>query len=338
MKKISSKHEEILKLTTKMYIEQGDAISSSKILDHYKLNMSSAKIRYLMNDLENEGYLEKAYSSSGRIPTIKGLDYYARFLSQDEESNMLKKLRKLFHQRKNNIDNTVDEAAKIITEATGLTIVTVQSNSNALLKSIQLVPLSESSATVVLVISTGEVFSKMIYLNTSKNEIEDLRIAIRLFKERLVDVPIYQLAQRALSLKSILAQAVHNYEDLFESFIENVFQFQTQVKTNVYGRNNIILSEDISREQLHKMLNMLENQSIWELIESEQKNDDERLKISVDSDGAFLSKKLELDNQVTEITIIGATKSDYASMRGAICLLEELVRTKNDSKDGKNDE
>ncbi|TNK91415.1 heat-inducible transcriptional repressor HrcA, partial [Mycoplasmopsis pullorum] len=74
-------------------------------------------------------------------------------------------------------------------------------NSNALLKSIQLVPLSESSATVVLVISTGEVFSKMIYLNTSKNEIEDLRIAIRLFKERLVDVPIYQLAQRALSLK-----------------------------------------------------------------------------------------------------------------------------------------
>lgn len=331
MEKLKTQHEEILKHTIEIYIENSQPVSSNLILDRGYVDFSSAKVRYLMNDLEQLGYLEKAHVSSGRIPTIKGLDYYAKYLSLTDEDKMIKRLKQLFNKRNINIDKTVEDAAQIISESTGLTLVTGSDNSRALLKTIQFVPISNNSATIVLVISTGEVFSKFITLDTTKHLMDDLRIAVRLFNERLIDSPIYELPQRTYALKDILAQAVKNYEELIQSFVTDIFMIKTDFKNNIYGKQNIILSDSISRVDLNEMLNVIENHSIWEFIEKESESD-EKLKISVSRQGTYISKRIDCESPIREVSVVGSTVSDFTQMRAVIHILEELLRKRNGDK------
>ncbi|WP_036452184.1 heat-inducible transcriptional repressor HrcA [Mycoplasma buteonis] len=323
--RIELKYELILKHTVALHIEEAKPISSSHLIERFPndIQFSSAKIRYLMNDLEVMGFLEKAHTSSGRIPTIKALEYYAKYLSINEEEQLLKRLKKVFRDKEISIENTVDQAASLIAEMTGLTLVTTSYSSDALLKSIDLVPLSENLATIILVVSTGEVFSKKITFKPNEISINDLKVAIRIFKERLIDLPLANLPERANMLSPILAEAVKNYQKVLEQFVNNVFNVSFK-NNKVYGKNNIILSNQIKREDLTKLIDMIENQSIWEKIDKEL-GDSETIKISVDNVGSYMSKRINHKSVVTEISVVGAKGSDYNKMKSSIRALEKWL-------------
>lgn len=70
----------ILKEVVDRYIRLHEPVSSRMILEDYGLSVSSATVRNDMNDLEISGYIEKPYSSSGRIPTKKGYRFFVDWL------------------------------------------------------------------------------------------------------------------------------------------------------------------------------------------------------------------------------------------------------------------
>ncbi len=70
----------ILKEVVDRYIRLREPVSSRMILDDYGLSVSSATVRNDMNDLEEAGYIEKPYASSGRIPTKKGYRFFVDWL------------------------------------------------------------------------------------------------------------------------------------------------------------------------------------------------------------------------------------------------------------------
>ncbi len=70
----------ILKEIVDRYIRLREPVSSRMILEDYGLGVSSATVRNDMNDLEAEGYIEKPYSSSGRIPTKQGYQFFVEWL------------------------------------------------------------------------------------------------------------------------------------------------------------------------------------------------------------------------------------------------------------------
>ena len=70
----------ILKDIVDRYIRQREPVSSRMILEDYGLHVSSATVRNDMNALEEEGYIEKPYSSSGRVPTRKGYRFFVDWL------------------------------------------------------------------------------------------------------------------------------------------------------------------------------------------------------------------------------------------------------------------
>ncbi|RIV16769.1 heat-inducible transcriptional repressor HrcA [Mycoplasmopsis gallopavonis] len=326
--RLDKKHELILKFTVALYIKEKSPISSSILLEKYpkETNCSSAKIRYLMNDLEKDGYLKKAHSSSGRIPTILGLDYYAKHLANSSEDKLIRKINQVFKQKERKIDQTIESAAEIITEMTGLTLVTTSYTANALLKGIDLVPLSKETATVVIVISTGEVFSNIISFNSDEISINDLKIAVKIFKENLIDVPINNLEREILDLKKTLSQSVKNYQKIIETIIKNVISLNFK-QSNIYGKNNIILSNQINRENLSRMIDLIENHSVWESIEREMENE-EKLRIAVNDTGAYMSKRIDDGAKVTEISVVGGIASDFDDMKSVLNALERYLKNK----------
>ncbi len=70
----------ILKEIVDRYIRLREPVSSRMILEDYGLRVSSATVRNDMNDLEEAGYIEKPYASSGRVPTTKGYRFFVDWL------------------------------------------------------------------------------------------------------------------------------------------------------------------------------------------------------------------------------------------------------------------
>ncbi len=320
---MTKRQTEYLKLIIESYIADGVPVSSNALIKNMDLSVSSATIRNEMHTLEQEGYLEKAHTSSGRVPSTKGYDYYAKHLADRKNAELQNKLKDIFAHRRVSIDFTLDEAATAISEMAGLTLVTTSSEADELLKSIQLTPINESAATIVLVTSTGRVESKFIEVNEIV-AIDDVRVAIRLFKERLIDTPLRELSARVDALTPILAKTVKNYEEIIKAFIGKVFDFHKQITNKVYGNANIIKSEDIKREDLASLIDMIETKSVWSSIEGKL-DEDENMKIEVrPNNTSIISKKLSYDGVSKEISVVGSNRMDYAEAKQAIKLLEQF--------------
>ena len=72
--------EYILKLIVEHFIKTAQPVASKTLIEIYGLTFSSATIRNEMQALEEEGFLEKTHTSSGRIPSTQGYKYYVENL------------------------------------------------------------------------------------------------------------------------------------------------------------------------------------------------------------------------------------------------------------------
>lgn len=66
----------LLRLVTEDVITTGEPVGSQRIVDAYKISVSSATIRNWFAELEEQGYLMQPHTSSGRVPTEKGYRTY----------------------------------------------------------------------------------------------------------------------------------------------------------------------------------------------------------------------------------------------------------------------
>ncbi|WP_338822354.1 heat-inducible transcriptional repressor HrcA [Mycoplasmopsis felifaucium] len=322
----------ILKCTVEAYIETGYPVSSQLLIEKYNIKFSSAKIRSLMNKLELKGFLEKRHTSSGRVPSTKGYNYYAHYLTKDDISSLKNKMKDLFAKRRVSIDQTVKEVANLLAETIGVTLVTTESNENATLVMLQLVPINDFQGTVVIVNSYGEAITKLITIDPDVVTMNDLRIAMRIFKERLINVPLVKLCEAAQALRPILAESIKNYESVLENIASQIFEFHFESKNNVYGKDNIILADDIARTDLLKILDTIENKSIWESIEADL-SEDENIKIAICNDhSTFITRKIK-NAKFKEISLVGTNRMNYAKGISALELFEELVKNDKNIKE-----
>ncbi|MBZ4204356.1 heat-inducible transcriptional repressor HrcA [Mycoplasma tauri] len=314
----------VLKYSVEFFIEEGQPASSKSLIDKYGIKFSSAKVRYLMNDLENLGYLEKTHTSSGRIPSAKGYKYYAKYLTKDDVEIFKGRLKDIFARRRVSVEETIQEVAKIITESIGVTLVTTESNDDSTLKGLQLIPLSDSEGIVLITDSYGKTITNKIIIDPSEFSMKDLSIATKIFSNRLIDYRLIKLSSAARALGPVLSEFIKNYEQLLENYVHQVFEFNFVRKNEVYGKDKIILAKEISRPDLIKILNTIENRSIWELIDSENENDD-NIKIAIGSDhSAYITKKFN-NAKIKEMSIVGTNRMNYAKGISALELFEELL-------------
>lgn len=323
---MTTRQQEYLKMIIESYISDGVPVGSKNLLDHFDLKISPATIRNEMATLEKEGYLEKAHTSSGRIPSIKGYEFYAKFQADKENKDLTKKLDAIFDKRKISIDLTIDEAAGAIADIAGLTLVTSSSETDELMKSIQLTPINEKMATIVIVTSSGRVESKLIEFNETV-KIDDIRIAVRLFKERLLDSKLSDLPLKVEAMAPLLSDNVKNYEAVIQAFVGKVFDFHNKVHNKVYGNTSLIEKKDIKREDLAQLIDLISTRSVWESIENDV-DEDSNLKIEVRSNNTSLvSKKIKTKgNEFTEIAVVGSNRLDYAEAKQALNILEKFFK------------
>ncbi len=78
----------ILRLVVDAYVRDGVPVSSLAVRDAGS-SLSTASIRNVMAKLEEEGYVSKPHTSSGRVPTDKG---YRAYVDHLEGTNPVRRL------------------------------------------------------------------------------------------------------------------------------------------------------------------------------------------------------------------------------------------------------
>ncbi len=74
----------LLRLVTEDVITTGEPVGSQRIVDAYKLSVSSATIRNWFAELEQAGFVAQPHTSSGRMPTEKGYRTYIEELMESK--------------------------------------------------------------------------------------------------------------------------------------------------------------------------------------------------------------------------------------------------------------
>ena len=86
---MNERQELILNIIIKEYIETAVPISSSLLVEKYKLDISSATVRNEMAELEASGYIMQPHTSSGRIPTEQAYLWFVERLAPKKISSGL---------------------------------------------------------------------------------------------------------------------------------------------------------------------------------------------------------------------------------------------------------
>lgn len=121
----NKRKEEVLELIIDRYIESAQPVGSRQIAR--KLNLSSATIRNVMSDLEEDGYITHPHTSAGRIPTDKGYHYYITTLMHRRTltNNMVKMVEAQYRQRVKTLEDVLENTSHLISSLTSYVGITM---------------------------------------------------------------------------------------------------------------------------------------------------------------------------------------------------------------------
>jgi len=110
---MEGRKKDILEVIVKEHVSTGSPVGSSFLVEKCKLNCSSATVRNVMAELEEEGYIMQPHTSAGRVPTEKAYNLFLEELQKGQKH--LKKLRE--KELKDLDDSLVDFEESSLREA-----------------------------------------------------------------------------------------------------------------------------------------------------------------------------------------------------------------------------
>ena len=330
--KITERKCNILKIIVEDFIATAQPIGSKTLIEKYGLTFSSATIRNEMQELEENGYLEKPHTSAGRIPSAKGYRYYIEHLRSHSISNELTaKLESIFDNRTLEIQEIIKETSQLLSQMTNLTSVVLGPKAEKeLLAKIQLVPINDSSAVVLIVTSKGYVEHRTFKIPDGCDSI-DLQNCVDIMNDRLTGTPILEVNKKLVMLAPIIADRVREHEQILKSFFDAFIKL-TNERIKIYGQNKMFDMPEFTQDlnQLKTMTEILNNDDIWKNLTN---RDGIAVKIGTENMIQELHNATIVTSQISvkgedkgTIALIGPTRMDYDVVLDAVEFVTKKIQ------------
>ena len=124
-KSVERREEAVLELIIKNYTESAEPVGSRFVAR--RLGLSSATIRNVMSDLEEEGFLMHPHTSAGRVPTDKGYRYYVNTLMHKRilNDNIVDMVEEQYHQKIRSLEDVLEKTSHLMSSLTNYVGVTL---------------------------------------------------------------------------------------------------------------------------------------------------------------------------------------------------------------------
>jgi heat-inducible transcriptional repressor len=157
----------ILALVVRDYTETAQPVGSARLVEHYKLDLSTATIRNEMAVLTEKGYLRQPHTSAGRVPTEEGYRYFVTHVvyQADLSEPARDTIAHQFYQARQDVEQWMPLAASILAHhSRAASIVTAPHAERAHYKHVELIATQGRQVLMVLVMAGGEVGQQILTL------------------------------------------------------------------------------------------------------------------------------------------------------------------------------
>lgn len=244
------------------FVRSAHPIGSRKLSKNKQINLSAATIRNVMADLEEKELLEKTHTSSGRIPSEKGYRYYVdHFISPTLKQKNLSIISHIIEDNIYELEQIVQLSTEMLSQLTNYTAIILGPDvTEATLKQVQILPVTEDTAVAILVTSTGHVEHKSFTIPKGILG-SDLEKIVNILNDRLVGVPIMNLTYALeTEVYELMKKHIKDYEHMFE-YIKSVICYDESVKLYVDGKANLLTQPEFKDvEKVYDFYSFLEEE------------------------------------------------------------------------------
>ena len=160
MTTLTSRSEMVLRALIEAYLVEGEPVGSRLLATRFPESLSSATIRNVLADLEDEALVSQPHTSAGRVPTERAYRYYVdRWIRPEPPTQALSaKLAAAFEGMDQDPDTWLRHASKVLSEVMGGVCVALPVHlANSSLVRLEFVPLGPKRLVAVWVGSAGDV-------------------------------------------------------------------------------------------------------------------------------------------------------------------------------------
>lgn len=224
---VTERQHEILNLIVEIFTKTHEPVGSKALQE--SIASSSATIRNEMAALEKKGLLEKAHTSSGRMPSVEGFKYFVEhslsFDSLDEED--VYQVVRSFDREFFRLDDIFQTTAAILSDLTACTVAVLDVEpSQQKLTAFDIVILSQHAALAVMTLDESKTLTRQFAIpkNFLREDLMEVRSLVRerLLGKSVLDIhyklrtEIPQIIQRHfVTTDNVLHLFEHIFSDLF---------------------------------------------------------------------------------------------------------------------------
>ena len=167
MANLTERQKTLLLLIIRDYIDSAQPVSSKRLVEHYRIDLSSATIRNEMVELTEMGYLRQPHTSAGRVPTEEGYRYFVSQMMHNAElpESVQHMISHQFYQARPDMEQWMTLAASILAhQSQGVSVVTAPHAQQSRFKHVELISTQGRQILMVLVLAGGEVSQQILTL------------------------------------------------------------------------------------------------------------------------------------------------------------------------------
>ena len=267
---MTPRSKEVLHEIVETYISTGEAVPSRTIARRFREGLSSASIRNVMVDLDEEGYLTQPHTSAGRVPTEKAFRSYVQSISMRRlVTAEIERLRAEFG-RCHTMEQRIEFSSRMLTKLThGVGIAATIPQSNPALDQIELVALPDRRVLMVVMTRDRQVHNRVVTLDeaVTAGELESIRNYInRSFAGWALEEVRRELAAR-------LDHAAATYDAVFHKltmlYAKGLLDMGQAPEVHMEGASNlVVLDLHLTKEKLRELFQALEEKKrVLELLD-----------------------------------------------------------------------
>jgi len=264
MLRTTDRRDIVIETIVTTYLETGEPVSSGTVGIRSGLGLSSATIRNLMKELEDDGYLKQPHTSAGRVPTIKCYRYYVRYLvtevePEEKDSTAISSIvRQVLAEY--DAEEFMEHVAGILSEVTDLIgIAMTPSFDEGRFDKLEIINLSGPRYLVILSLNSGLVKTINLMVNKviPRTTVED---TARLLTQRLHGLTVRQIRETINERLRDISRGNRTLIDVIIDRSHAIFTFRADRQVHMAGLSRIMLHPDMSEpDAAPSLANLFEN-------------------------------------------------------------------------------
>jgi heat-inducible transcriptional repressor len=319
---LNDRAQQLLKLLVEQYIHDGQPVGSKSLSQRAELGLSSATIRNVMADLEEQGLIHSPHTSAGRVPTNTGYRFFVDSLLtiKKVETAELEQFKSTIKQQPEN-GQILANASQMLSGITHLAgVVSLPKRESASFRQIEFMPLSNDRVLVILVTNDQEVHNRVIEMHKSFSTSE-LQQAANYLNSLFAGQSLKQISQ-------IIAREMNETREKMNQLMVDAIGLAHQSLRSGQAADDIVLSGETNLMDCHELTNkdslrhlfeaFSQKQGIMHLLDRCMDADGVQIYIGDESgyqafDGcSFVTAPYTVDNETIGVLgVIGPTRMAY---------------------------